>query len=310
MILKPIFVVVLLSILSQGCTVLSSHSKSSAQMGDLILAEPLPVNLRSQMALARLSEILALSDDFNEEDTDNNRMRMQRAELLFQRGVLYDSVGLNGMAQYDFNRALRLNPSMADAHNFLGIHYTQQMNFIQAYDEFDSALDINPDHDYVFLNRGIALYYGGRPELAVQDFGTFYERDQSDPYRALWTYIAEKELDNKAALKHLAEIRQHLDNTHWATSLVDFYLGRVKESFILSMLTQGVSNQKQLTDKLCEAYFYLGKYHRDQGQAGVAANYFKLALSTNVYEFVEHRYARLELNLLRERTFEDDNVIE
>ena len=30
-----------------------------------------------------------------------------------------------------------------------------------------------------------------------------------------------------------------------------------------------------------------------------AADYFKLALSTNVYEFVEHRYARIELQLLR-----------
>jgi lipoprotein NlpI len=44
----------------------------------------------------------------------------------------------------------------------------------------------------------------------------------------------------------------------------------------------------------------LGKYHRSQNNLGVAANYFKLALSTNVFEYVEHRYARMELLLLRE----------
>jgi lipoprotein NlpI len=66
-------------------------------------------------------------------------------------------------------------------------------------------------------------------------------------------------------------------------------------------LISGVTSQQQLTDRLCEAYFYLGKYHSARGNTGVASNYFKLALSTNVFEYVEHRYARLELNLLRDK---------
>lgn len=40
-----------------------------------------------------------------------------------------------------------------------------------SYEAFDSALELAPDYDYAFLNRGIALYYGKRPELAVQDLG-------------------------------------------------------------------------------------------------------------------------------------------
>lgn len=272
-----------------------AKQQGSGQMGNLVLAEPAPVNLRSQMALARLTDILE-----QVKVPDN-----QKAEFLYQRGVLYDSVGLSGMAQYDFNRALSLNPNMAEAHNFLGIHYTQQMEFIQAYDEFDATLDIDPDHDYAFLNRGIALYYGGRPELAVQDLDNFFSKDKTDPYRALWIYIAEKELNADSAMQHLRASRERLDEQNWATMLVDFYLGDINESQLLSTLMLGVTNQKQLTDKLCEAYFYLGKYHMGKGQNGIASNYFKLALSTNVYDFVEHRYARLELNLMRERTYDD-----
>ncbi len=267
----------------------------SGQMGNLVLAEPAAVNIRSQMALARLTDILA-----QVEVPDN-----QKAEFLYQRGVLYDSVGLSGMAQYDFSRAIRLNPNMAEAHNFMGIHYTLQMDFIQAYDEFDATLEIDPEHDFAFLNRGIALYYGGRPELAVEDLGKFFNKDKSDPYRALWTYIAQKELNSKSALKNLRASREQLDDRNWATAVVDFYLGDINESQLLSTLMLGVTNQKQLTDKLCEAYFYLGKYHIDKGENGIASNYFKLALSTNVYEFVEHRYARLELELMRERTYGD-----
>jgi lipoprotein NlpI len=43
----------------------------------------------------------------------------------------------------------------------------------------------------------------------------------------------------------------------------------------------------------------LGKFNQRLGQNASAANYFKLALATNVYEFVEHRYAKLELDLMR-----------
>lgn len=264
-------------------------------MGNLLLAEPAPINARSQMAIARYNQILAQAPLKDQE----------RAELLYQRGVLYDSVGLSGLARFDYNQALKLKPDMAEAYNSIGAHYTQQMDFIQAYEAFDSTLDINPDYEFAFLNRGIALYYGGRPDLAMQDLNEFYQKDTTDPYRLLWNYIAEREIDVEQAKRHLAQLRRALDQDNWATVLVDFYLGEVTENQLLRSLIQGVTNQRQLTDRLCEAYFYLGKYHSFSNNKGVASNYFKLALSTNVFEYVEYRYARLELKLLREQAFRE-----
>jgi lipoprotein NlpI len=103
----------------------------------------------------------------------------------------------------------------------------------------------------------------------------------------------------------LAKQRKNLDEDNWATQLVDLYLERTTEGELLNTLIGGVTSQQQLTDRLCEAYFYLGKYHSARGNRGVASNYFKLALSTNVFEYVEHRYARLELNLLRDEANKD-----
>jgi lipoprotein NlpI len=264
--------------------------QGNRQMGNLLLAEPAPMNPRSQLAIARYSHILANTDLEDQ----------QRAQLLHQRGTLYDSVGLSGLAQYDFNQAIGLKPDLAEAYNSMGVHYTQQMNFIQAYEAFDATLDINPDMEFAFLNRGIALYYGGRPDLAMQDFGTFYNKNASDPYRALWSYLAASEIDKPKAMIKLAKQRKNLDENNWATQLVDLYLETTTESELLNSLISGVTSQQQLTDRLCEAYFYLGKYHSARGNRGMASNYFKLALSTNVFEYVEHRYARLELNLLRD----------
>lgn len=287
---KHLSIIILLSAFLFGCASNSGSMQGNGQMGNLLLAEPAPMNQRSQLAIARYSHILVTTDLEDE----------QRAQLLHQRGTLYDSVGLSGLAQYDFNQAIRLKPDLAEAYNSMGVHYTQQMNFIQAYEAFDATLDINPDMEFAFLNRGIALYYGGRPDLAVRDFGTFYNKNASDPYRALWSYLASSKIDKPNAMIELAKQRKNLDETNWATKLVDLYLETTTESELLSALISGVTSQQQLTDRLCEAYFYLGKYHSERGNKGVASNYFKLALSTNVFEYVEHRYARLELNLLRD----------
>ncbi|GGD68099.1 lipoprotein NlpI [Lacimicrobium alkaliphilum] len=264
-------------------------------MGNLVLVEPLPANMRSQMALARYNQILG------QVELDDS----QRADLLYQRGTLYDSVGLSGLAQFDFSMALKLKPDMAEAYNYMGIHHTQNREFLQAYESFDATLDIDPEHDYAFLNRGIALYYGGRPELAVDDLHRYYQKDEQDPYRALWTYIAESEVDTKKAQANLAASRKQMREQEWATQLVDLYLGKINERQLLAGLLVNIKNQRELANRLCEAYFYLGKYHSARGETAVASNYFKLSLSTNVYEFVEHRYARLELELIREDVLSD-----
>jgi len=269
------------------------------QMGNLLLAEPAPINPRAQLAIARYNYILA---EASLEDTE-------KADLFYQRGMLYDSVGLSGLAQFDYTQALNLKPNMAEAYNSMGVHYTQQLEFVQAYEAFDSSLDINPDYDFAFLNRGIALYYGGRPDLALSDLETFMQRDSNDPYRVLWRYIVHRETEPDKALANLIEIRTQLSKSRWATSLVDFYLGDITEKELLRSLIEGVKSQKELTDRLCEAYFYLGKYHGVRGNRGIASNYFKLALSTNVYEYVEHRYARLELNRLRENNANKDTSV-
>jgi lipoprotein NlpI len=278
-----------LVLLLSGCTIQSNNAYGP--MGNLLLAEPEPVNTRSQMAIARYNHILTQASLKDEE----------RAELLFQRGMLYDSVGLSGLARYDFMQALELKPDMAEAHNSIGIHQIEEMDFIMAYESFDSTLDINPDYDFAILNRGIALYYGGRVELALTDLNRFYEKDKQDPYRVLWSFIVEQKVDRNRALTSLAVHRKELDDKNWATSIVDFYLGKVDETAVIADLVDDVKSQKQLNDRLCEAYFYLGKYHSDLGNKVKAANYFKLSLSTNVFEYVEYRFSRVELARLREK---------
>lgn len=277
--------------LLQGCasSEQSRGSSSIAVMNNLVIAEPLAVNFKSEVAIARLSEVINRAQITDE----------QRAQLFYDRGVRYDSVGLRSLARFDFSQALQLKPDLIDAYNFLGIHYTQLQEFSQAYEKFDSALDLAPEHEYAYLNRGIALYYGSRPELASLDFKAFHNKQLGDPYRLLWLYLTEYDIDPIAAKLNLQSRAQQVNENTWAKQVIYLYLGDITQAQFINNLTYNVSSNKELTERLCEAYFYLGKYNQTLGYIGSAANFFKLALSTNVYEFVEHRYAKLELDLMR-----------
>lgn len=280
------FIVIAVFILFiQGCTATSG----SSSLANLVIAEPLPVNYKSEIALARMSEVIQRADI-----TDS-----QKAQLYYDRGVIFDSVGLRSLARLDFNRALRLKPDLVDAYNFLGIHFTQLQEFNQAYDSFDSALDLAPEHEYAYLNRGIALYYGNRPALAVDDFNQFHQKQVADPYRVLWLFLAEAEVDREKALQQLKVRSAQVSDDVWAKQIIQLYLGELSQDKFISDLTFGINSNRALTDRLCEAYFYLGKHAQFNQQDRVAVNFFKLALGTNVYEFVEHRYAKLELDLMR-----------
>jgi lipoprotein NlpI len=257
----------------------------------LVLPLPMQVSYESELGIARLGQMLN-SPGLTPE---------QRAELFFQRGVVFDRVGLRAMARLDFNRALRERPDFADAYNLNGVYLTQNQEFDEAYEAFDSALELAPDYAYANLNRGIALYYGGRPTLAARDLKTFLDEDPADPYRLLWWYLALEQTDHEAALEALRSHQQAHGSDEWAWDIVNVYLGSMSDEQLLNRISEESGDNQELAERLCEAYFYLAKQAQRNAQSEQAMVYFKLALATNIYDFVEHRYSLLELDLIGEQ---------
>lgn len=162
---------------------------------DALLAVPLQPTLQQEVILARMEQILASRAITPDE----------RAQLLYERGVLYDSLGLRALARNDFSQALSIRPDMPEVFNYLGIYLTQAGNFDAAYEAFDSVLELDPTYNYARLNRGIALYYGGRYLLAQDDLLAFYRDDPNDPFRSLWLYLVEREINPEKAKSALKE---------------------------------------------------------------------------------------------------------
>ncbi|WP_081231712.1 lipoprotein NlpI [Pseudoalteromonas luteoviolacea] len=278
----------LLGLSLMGCQ--STQQQVTQSVLPIPFTEPLQANPRTQIEIARYSELL----------NSPELTRSQRAELYHIRGKLYDSLGQSQLAQIDFNRALKLQPDMAEVYNFLGIHHTLRQEYGEAYERFDSVLELDDSYDYAYLNRGIALYYGSRPELAVDDFKRFLANAPDDAYRVMWLYIGEHAVDPEAAKVSLQKNSTALSDEVWSTQLVKLYLNEISEAKFLAQVSTGVKSQKEYAERLCEAYFYIAKRYKAQGNNLKAAEFFRLTLATNVFEFVEHKYARLELRLIRE----------
>ncbi|MBP2168456.1 lipoprotein NlpI [Erwinia toletana] len=266
---------------------LAGCSNSDWRRND-VLAVPLQPTLQQEVILARMEQILAsraLTDD-------------ERAQLLYERGVLYDSLGLRALARNDFSQALAIRPDMPEVFNYLGIYLTQAGNFDAAYEAFDSVLELDPTYNYAHLNRGIALYYGGRYPLAQDDLLAFYQDDPNDPFRSLWLYLVEREMDSSKAKVTLKQRYDKSDREQWGWNIVEFYLGDISEKTLMESLKADATDNTSLAEHLSETNFYLGKYYLSLGEKDNAEALFKLAVANNVNNYVEHRYALLELALL------------
>jgi lipoprotein NlpI len=276
-----------------GCASLSPEPRAQATEADLanlVIAEPIVPSYRAQHALFQLNQAVQ-----NQQLADSDR-----AQLLYQRGLIYDKLGLDGFAMLDFRQAQKMYPALPDVYNSLGIHYLANGEYEKAYEAFDATLEFDNQYAFAFFNRGLTAYYHGRYALSVDDLDVYVALQPDDPLRHLWRYFAARKLAPDTALLALKQARPQLEPNNWMVRVVDVFLGTTSTAEIFADVLTGIDNQRQLAERLCEVYFYLAKYHQAKGQTAIAMNFYKLAMSTNIYEFVEHRFARVELDLLRE----------
>ncbi|EBW6088674.1 lipoprotein NlpI, partial [Salmonella enterica subsp. enterica serovar Enteritidis] len=114
----------------------------------------------------------------------------------------------------------------------------------------------------------------------------------------LWLYIAESKLDEKQAKASLQQRLDKSDKEQWGWNIVEFYLGDINEATLMDRLKADATDNTSLAEHLSETNFYLGKYYLSLGDTDSATALFKLAVANNVHNYVEHRYALLELALL------------
>jgi type IV pilus assembly protein PilF len=86
-------------------------------------------------------------------------------------------VGRNADAADAFRRALELDPYLTDAHNFLGVVYTEMGRPEEAEEQFRVALDdpAYPTPENIYLNLALAYAAQGRDDEAIGQLRTAVE---------------------------------------------------------------------------------------------------------------------------------------
>ena len=265
-------------------------SNTFVSKNKVVLAEQNPSqHFEQEVMIVRISQVLLVGKMSNEE----------RASLHFERGVLYDSLGLWALARYDFTQALALQPKMAAVYNYLGLYLLLDEDYDGALEAFNTVFSLDPDYEYTFLNRALDFYYVERYNLAEQDFLAFYQRNKSDPYRVLWLYLNELKFKPAEAQKNLAQRAVGLSQDYWGTYIVQYYLGKLSVQELQAKAQQfATKTATQYAEILTETYFYLAKQKLNMGQVDEAETLFKLAVANQVYNFVEYRFAVFELSKL------------
>ncbi|WP_373778310.1 lipoprotein NlpI [Glaesserella sp.] len=277
------------------------------RVSDIIAPTKLPLaELNPQLRFEQEVMVVRLSQVLQEAKLS----QAERAELLFERGVIYDSLGLWSLARYDFTQTVELSPKMAAAYNYLGLYLLLEDDYDSSVDAFNAVLELDPNYDYTRLNRGLAFYYSGRYSEAERDLLHFYEADKTDPYRVLWLYFNELELNPNEAKNNLVKRSKSLSKDFWGTNIVSYFLGDFTlEQLRLKMNAQAEPNTVAYAEILTETYFYLAKQTLKMNQTEEAISLFRLAIANQVYNFVEYRFALFELAQLRAKQTQTDPVV-
>lgn len=281
-------------LLLSACQTISQDGDSASVNHDvtgiLPLATAVQISYQDEVNLLRINQLLAEQKKLDER---------QRAHLFYERGLIYDRMGLSAHSRYDLSQAISIDPSFAPAYNTLGLYLLLSRSYDDAFEAFDSALELSDKMNYSYLHRAIGLYQIQRYSLASKDIEIFYALDRNDPYRILWRYIINSKIDHTEALTALQNAQQLNEDDRFAWSLIDVIAGRTTEKQFFETVSYGVDTNKELAKRLSEAYFYLAHWHKLSGDLDKAIYYFKLTTAGNIHDFIEYKYALMELTSIQ-----------
>jgi tetratricopeptide (TPR) repeat protein len=96
--------------------------------------------------------------------TDNNWL------IYNGRGNANYTLGNYRQAIEDYDRAIEINPDFLDAHNNRGDAYIGLGNYRQAIEDYNRAIEIKPAYADAYSNRGLSYSKLGQYQLAIEDF--------------------------------------------------------------------------------------------------------------------------------------------
>ena len=218
------------------------------------------------------------------------RLKPTYAEAFSARGSVRNRLMQNTLALEDFEEAIRLNPNFTEAYyNRANVYMDigQRENAIQ---DYSAAIKLNPSHAEAFYNRGLVYLMLGRGE-AADDARSYLElrgwTDERAMYVALIGYLGYRyKRQNEEAQKLIDEAKAKGNTATWPYPIVRYFL---RESSLQELLEAATDN-----DKRTEAHAYAGMELSLSGKRDEALTHLKWVSENGNKGFIEYTFAASE----------------
>lgn len=194
-------------------------------------------------------------------------------------GNVYSQIGDKDTAQEILEKAVDINPSLAESQMNLANIYLEKGRIDRAIRHYHAALDINPDDPKSHLNLGNAYSDKGWLEQAVNEYKTCINLDPDimDAYKNLANIYTRQGNLEQARSPLLEALSIQPENASLLSRLGDVYMrmGNCEKAMSL------YNNALELQPDLAEAYYGIGMCRHKQGYPEKEIQAFRKALSLN-----------------------------
>lgn len=198
-----------------------------------------------------------------------------------------------------YDRALQINPNLANVHLDLSFAYLAVGRRRESDEAFDQALKLGSGGDAYYHARSYAMLRMGRGAQAAADAVTFIKgrgwQDDSAPYAALAAYLGYR-MDrlNAEANKTLEEMAAKLDAKEWPYPVIKY----LKRQITARQLISSAKDNDQMT----EARAYIGMDLSLSGNPDEAIRHLQWVREKGNPGFVEREMACGELKRIERRS--------
>ncbi len=167
-----------------------------------------------------------LDESRKSREQELNRRSKKESKKYNTLGVTSFHNGAYELARDQFLQAVKLDPDFAEAHNNLGLAYTELNEEANATEAFTKAVELNPLLHAAYNNLGYAFYRQGNYEQAVEMYNealgrstsnspaytnlgnAYYRLGRIDKAREAWNKALELDPGNERAKRNLKRISE------------------------------------------------------------------------------------------------------
>jgi lipoprotein NlpI len=219
--------------------------------------------------------------DFNEAI----QLEPTSADAYDGRGTAHFAKGEIDEAIADDDEAIRLGPKYGGAHTNRGVSWYAKGDKVRALADFDEAIRLDANDLQAHAARGYLHFDSGEFTAAISDLRPVAQK-MANPHPALVLYLAQTRSSQDGTVELKANSERVKSQT-WVQSVIDLYLGQSTPSSVLEAA--------QTTDDRCNVQFYVGEWQLIQNNRAAAIAQLRNAVAGCPKSFVVYRGAVAEL---------------